>query len=255
MSFDYQPLPSVDLFPSDWDTHTIPDYHSVVSIQICELYNDGFFNLAREDWDFGPKYSAEQHAQLCKKITEHYWYREIALTPPAVWKREFLRKMTEIMPKYMKWYELVNSEDMHLGHTYDIVTGSYTKQDLGSGSNSTNRTVNETVDNDEYYKSRNIFSDFPQTSLTGNNQDYASTGNDIEYEQITDRDRDETESVTGSNTSRLDGSKNYSENRVHIADPFEFVEDILKFDNVDASIINEIEPLFSCLFTVNINGF
>lgn len=252
---DYTPLQPVEPFPSDWDTYTIPDYHAVVSIQLCELYNDGFFDLSRSDWDFGPKYSAEQHEQLCRKITQHYWYREIALTPPAVWKREFLRKMNEIMPKYMKWYELVNSEDMHLGHTYDLITGAYTKQDLGSSSNASNRSTTENTDTDDYYKSRNIFSDFPQTSLTGNNQDYASTGNDTEYEEVTEVDRSETEGITGSASSQVDGTKNYNETRVHIADPFEFVEDILKFDNVDNSIINEIEPMFSCLFTVNINGW
>lgn len=170
------------------------DYHSVVTIQLCELANAGFFDLTREDWDFNPKYSAEQHAQLCKKITEHYWLREIALIPPGIWKREFLRKMNEIMPKYMDWYKTLDDGSL-----------------LGTES--------------EYYKSRNIFSDFPQTSLQGESQDYASTGNDVEYE------------------------------RIKQLDPLALADRISNYNDVDLAIINEIEPLFSCLLTVNINGF
>ena len=190
MAFEYNPI-----IPFDFDPEcNRPDYHAVVSIQLCELIDAGFFDLTRVDWDFGPKYSAEQHAQLCKKITDHYYFREIALTPPGVWKREFLRKLNEIMPKYMILYK--NADDGVL---------------LGTES--------------EYYKSRNIFSDFPQTSLAGNNQDYASTGNDTEYE------------------------------RIKQLDPIEIAERLRAYDDVDLMVIKEIEPLFSCMFTVNINGF
>lgn len=170
------------------------DYHSVVTIRLCELAEAGFFDLTRDDWDFGPKYSAEQHAQLCDKITKHYWFREISLIPPGIWKQEFLRKMNEIMPKYMAWYKALD----------DGI-------ELGTES--------------EYYKSRNIFSDFPQTQLEGSNQDYASTGNDVEYEKIRQ------------------------------IDPLELADKLEKYVDVDLAIINEIEPLFSCFLTVNINGF
>lgn len=185
-----------DVHPIDpnWEYSTNPDYHAVVTIQLCELANDGFFDLNRSDWDFNPKYSAEQHAQLCKKITDHYWFREIALIPPGIWKHEFLRKMNEIMPKYMQWYKTLD-EDVQLGTE------------------------------GEYYKSRNVFSDFPQTSLQGNSQDYASTGNDVEYE------------------------------RIKQLDPLELADRLQRYNDVDLAIINEIEPLFSCLLTVNVNGF
>ena len=170
------------------------DYHAVVSIQLCELANAGFFDLTRSDWDFGPKFSLEQHTRLCEKITAHYWFREIGLTPPGIWKHEFLRKMNEIMPKYMDWYKTIDDGVM-----------------LGTEG--------------EYYKSRNVFSDFPQTSLQGNSQDYASTGNDVEYE------------------------------RIKQLDPMELGDRLNRYNDVDLAIINEIEPLFSCLFTVNINGY
>jgi len=98
------------------------------------------------------------------------------------------------MPKYMYWYKTLDD---------DILLGT----------------------EGEYYKSRNVFSDFPQTSLVGDSQDYASTGNDVEYE------------------------------RIKQMDPLELEDRIKNYNDVDLAIINEIEPLFSCLFTVNINGF
>ena len=190
----FTPLPDAPTFPSDWDSFTIPDYHAVVTIQLCELAEAGFYDLTREDWDFGPKYSSEQHAQLCKKITDHFWLREIALTPPSVWKHEFLRKLNEIMPKYMDWYKTIDE---------GVVLGTES----------------------EYYKSRNIFSDFPQTSLQGETQDYASTGNDVEYE------------------------------RIKQLDPLELADRLSRYVDVDLAIINELETMFSCLFTVNINAY
>ena len=102
--------------------------------------------------------------------------------------------MNEIMPKYMNWYKTLDD---------DVLLGT----------------------EGEYYKSRNIYSDFPQTSLQGNSQDYASSGNDMEYE------------------------------RIRQLDPLELGERLERYNDVDLAIINEIEPLFSCLFTVNTNGF
>ncbi len=181
-------------FDENWMVSHRPDYHAIVTIQLCELIDADFFDLEREDWDFGPKYTDEQHAQLCKKIVDHYYYREIALVPPGRWKREFLRTMNEIMPKYMPLYKAIDDG-------------------LAIGSES------------EYYKARNIFSDFPQTALAGENQDYASTGNDTEYE------------------------------RIKYLDPIELERRLREYYDVDLAIIHEIEPLFSCLLSLNVNGY
>lgn len=248
-----------------------PDFHSVVTIQLCELIEDGWFDLTKPDWDFGPKYSDAQHKQLCKKITDHFFMREIAIVPPGLWKREFLRKMNEIMPKYMSWYKLVAERSDQLGHSYDYITGdgntNSTGQQLVNGKS--NKTVsgensrNEKGKDDVYYKSRNIYSDFPQTLLAGHNQDYASSGNDSEYEKIIESEKDITEkskentNATNDETtnSKNDEKKDYRETREHVADPLTMLDNILMFNDVDNSIIKEIEPLFSCLYTVNVNAF
>lgn len=182
--------------PYDFDEEcNRPDWHAVNTIQLCELIEGDFFDLTRSDWDFGPKYSAEQHAKLCSKITDHFYYREIALTPPGVWKREFIRTMNEIMPKYIPLYKLLEESPGLLSA------------------------------DSEYYKSRNIYSDFPQTRLNGNNGDYASSGNDMEFERI---------------------------KQLNIIDA---MEKLKNYKDIDLMIIDEIEPLFSCLFTINVNAF
>ena len=108
---------------------------------------------------------------------------------------EFLRTMYEIMPKYIPLYKILDESPQLLGAESD------------------------------YYKARNIYSDFPQTQLNGQNGDYASSGNDTEYERI---------------------------RQLNIMD---IAERIKGYDDVDKLIINEIEGLFSCLFTVSINGY
>lgn len=179
--------------PIDFDSVYEPEFHSVSNLCLGELYRDGWFDLTEQSWDF-PKFNEEQHARLCKKILNHYYMRDIGILPLGAWKREFLRKLDEIMPKYIVLYrKLAQSPDS-----------------LNSA--------------DEYYKSRNVFSDFPQTRLSGN-EDYASSGTDHQYERI----RDGT--------------------------VFDFAERIKSYDDVDLLIVNELEPLFSCLLTLNINAW
>ncbi len=189
-----QAMNDVQHFDENWSMSHRPDFHAIVTIQLCELIEADFFDLHRADWDFGPKFSTAQHFNLCNKITAHYYYREIALVPPGKWKREFLRKMNEIMPKYIPLYKALDD---------GIAIGSES----------------------EYYKSRNIFSDFPQTALAGNNQDYASTGNDLEYE------------------------------RIKYLDPMELELRLREYNDVDLAIIDEIEPMFSCLLSLDVDGY
>lgn len=181
------------LTPPDYDSVIESEFHDVVTLALGELYKEGWFDLTNPTWDF-PKYNDTQHKRLCDKILNHYYMRNIGVLPLSAWKREFLRKLSEIMPKYIVLY----------------------------------RKIDENPDNfnarDEYYKSRNVVSDFPQTQLSGN-EDYASTGVDHQYERIHDG-------------TILELSKLLSE-----------------YDDVDLQIVDELESLFSCLFTVNMNNW
>lgn len=171
-----------------------PDFHAVVTIQLCELIDAGFCDGKLTGWEW-PKYDDEQDARLRSKLVNHYYYREIGLVPPGRWKREFIRKMCEIMPKYIPFYKLLDENPELFGGDSD------------------------------WYKGRDIYSDFPQTQLSGNNGDYASSGNDREYQ------------------------------RIHQDNIFDTAERLKSYDDVDLMIVNDMASLFSCLFTVNTNSY
>ena len=171
-----------------------PDFHAVVSIQLCELVEAGFCDRHLTGWEW-PSYSVEQDTRLREKLVDHYWFREISLVPPGIWMHEFVRRMREIMPKYIPLYKL-------MAESPELYGGS-----------------------SEWYKGRDVFSDFPQTQLSGENQDYASSGNDREFQRI------RQENV-------IDTAKRLTD-----------------YNDVDLMIVDDMSPLFSCLFTVNTNSF
>lgn len=171
-----------------------PDFHSNVTIQLCELVDAGFCDASFTGWTW-PKYTDEQDARLRTKLSDHYWYREIAIVPPGIWKHEFIRKMREIMPKYIPLYKLMDeSPELYGGDS-------------------------------EWYKGRDIYSDFPQTQLNSENGDYASSGNDREFQ------------------------------RIRQADYIETAKRLSDYDDVDLLIVKAMESMFSCLFTVNVNAY
>lgn len=194
-------LDKIDTY-EDWVEKTFPhpwygenDFHAVSTIQLGELIDCGWFNWSEEDgwiWDY---YSEEQKIRLQRKIDNHYFWREIGILPPKQWKMEFLRTLNEIMPKY-KWL--------------------YAKIEDG---------FDPFLEYDKWGKSRRIGSEFPQTMLSGNS-DYASDGDDREYEEL----------KTG-----------------------DVLEKWLKFQDqfrdVDVMIIEDLDCLFSHLSSVSFNGW
>ena len=171
-----------------------PDYHSVYSIQLCELINGGWIDFDDESWNFD-SYNTEQRNRLWDKFKKRFYWREIGITPPGQWKWELLRKLNEIMPKYKPAYKALDE-------------GQNIFQHYG-----------------EYGKSRNIYSDFPQTML-GDNEDYASNGTDRQHEEI------------------------------YLGDWMEQTQKLQKqYDDIDVLILEELETMFNCMFTVNVNGY
>lgn len=172
-----------------------PDYHSVFTIQLCELINTpGGIDFTDESWDFD-SYNEEQRNRFWKKFEARFYWREIGVLPASRWKWELLRKLNEIMPKYKPVYEALEN-------------GQNLFQKYG-----------------EYGKSRTVYSDFPQTQLSGLNQDYASNGTDKEHENI------------------------------YLGDWFEQMAKLKSYDDVDVMILNELETMFSVFSTVSMNGY
>lgn len=168
------------------------DWHAIASIQLGQLVEYGFVSWDETwAWDW---YDEEQRDRWQNLFEGRYWWREISIVPPGRWKQQLLQKLNECMPKYKPLYELAA------------------------------KGLDPLQVSNEYGKSRDIFSEFPQTMLSGNS-DYASTGNDRQYERVTEGD---------------------------IMEKFAAME---HFRTVDQMLLDEVEPLFSCLFTVNVNSY
>lgn len=172
----------------------VPDWHAVETANFGELVEAGFIRLGTAEWEFD-HYDDEQYERIIAKIQDRFWFREISCTPPGRWKREFIRKLNEIAPKYNLLYR-------QLENGLDPLQ----------------------VEN-RYGKSRQIFSDFPETMLSGNS-DYASSGNDREYEDIVEGD---------------------VANRV--------IDFASRYQDIDVLILNELETLFSPFISVSMNGW
>lgn len=127
--------------------------YDYMTITLGEWYEMRFYRPLEDDsWRFDA-YSDEQYTRLCTKFLNRFYDREVSNTVPNRWKRAYLRKLNEIMPKYKLLYARVE------------------------------QGVNPLQDSREREKSRDIFSDFPETMLSGNS-DYASTGNDREADVL-----------------------------------------------------------------------
>ena len=160
MSFNW-PLPSSSLR----DMPLTSDHHSVVTIKLEELIEDGF------DWGgndypiYTPKPNGvlqQEHImsggvgilnlreRLNNKIINQYASREICVIPPGIWKRFITRKLNLIMPVYNRLYKLIDDG------RFDILEM-------------------DTM----YQKSRSVYSEYPQSQIQGSN-DYARDASDNE---------------------------------------------------------------------------
>lgn len=122
--------------------------YDYMTITLGEWYELGFYAPSDDSWRFDA-YDDAQYERLCNKFLDRYYYREVSIPLPAQWKRAYLRKLNEIMPAYKLLYARVE------------------------------QGVNPLQEGRDRAKSRDIFSDFPETMLSGNS-DYASTGTDRE---------------------------------------------------------------------------
>ena len=187
---DFEFDPHLEYGHGGWEE--MHEFHDASSVQLGELVEAGWFDLTDKVTWHWPQYDDAQDARLRDKIVNRFWDRGIGVLPPGLWKRRFIELMNEIMPKYVLMYQILNEDGNIAGHE------------------------------GEWYKSRNIFSDFPQTQL-GGNSDYASTGNDTEYERI---------------------------KRADVLDTLERLKD---YRDVDVLVLNDLEQMFSCLISVLVN--
>lgn len=174
------------------------EYHQVMTITLGELLAPGGIDWTSDEWSWRESaYNDAQYTRCCRKIENRYYDREIGVLPASRWKRHFLRLIDEIMPTLKPLYELAD------GNPGIFLT-----------------------DTDTWHKMRTVFSDFPATQLT-ENQDYASNATDTQYETVTNGDfMDKISAIRRGD-----------------------------YVDIDVLLLEHLEKCFSPLWTVNLNNY
>lgn len=187
-----------DTMPPYDPCETSDDFHAVTTITLGELLTEGGIDWTQPTWTWREDaYNDAQYARCCKKIENRYYDRELGVMPPGRWRRHFMRLISEFMPILKPLYELAD------GNPGIFLT-----------------------DADTWHKTRIVFSDFPATQLT-ENQDYASNATDTQYETITNGD---------------------FMNKISAIRRGDYVD-------IDVLLLEHLEECFSPLWTVNINNY
>lgn len=174
------------------------DFHAVTTITLGELLTEGGIDWTQPAWSWREDaYNDAQYARCCKKIENRYYDRELGVMPPGRWRRHFMRLISEFMPILKPLYDLAD------GNPGIFLT-----------------------DADTWHKTRTVFSDFPATQLT-ENQDYASNATDMQYETITN----------GDFISKISAIRRGD------------------YVDIDVLLLEHLEECFSPLWTVNINNY
>lgn len=185
-------------FPHYTPNDTRDEYHQVMSITLGELLVPGGIDWDSNEWSWRESaYNDTQYTRCCRKIENRYYDREIGVLPASRWKRHFLRLTDEIMPVLKPLYAAVD------GNPGVMLS-----------------------DMDTWHKMRTVFSDFPATQLS-ENQDYASNATDNQYETIT--------------------NGNFMDKITHIKQG--------DYVDIDVLLLDHLEECFSPLWTVNLNNY
>ena len=196
-----------------------------------------------------PIFDESYRPKLNDKIIDHYFFREIGQETAAQFANMMKRTMQEIMPKYNKLYEAMQTELDHPLSDFTRhrdIAEDYTSAVDGKTTNKSNGE-NHTSSKDH---NRNVFQDTPMSLLSNSgspsieNLDYATN---VTYDDGNGT-TDGTSSNIGSGTSETDRV----DNTVRIEDEYgrnkslaylinEFSE---KYVDIDLMIINDLEDLF-----------
>lgn len=180
----------------DWDELSqagTDEWHDAITITLQELLQDpGILEEMETRWESFDAYDEEQRARLWTKLRARFDWREVGILPLRRWMDRLFARLNECMPKYKPLYAAIDSG------------------------------VSVMTDSDEWHKSRDVFSTFPQTALGGANQDYASSGTDREHETVRDR-------------GLLD-----------------VAERLRTYSDIDAMILDELDPCFMCIMSTTL---
>lgn len=207
-----------------------------------------------------PIFDENYRTVLEKKILKHFYTREICEETTGLWKLRLDAKLNEIMPYYNKLYK---SELLEFNPLYTANLTRTKKTDYDSNRNE-NENINDTTKNNGTTNSTNessvnetgtdLYSDTPQGSLTG-----------VENETYLTNARKTTDSGTTTSTTSNTSTENSTYGRVRdntdaLTSTEDYLETVIGFEgtnasellmkyretfiNIDVMILNELEDLF-----------
>lgn len=226
------------------------------------------FDIGLKDY---PIYKEEHREQLNKKIIDHFYFREIGLETPELFKRFLNRKMNEIMPYYNQRYK---SEDVEFNPLYNIEiketfereldsTGSMEQSSEAKENSSASNSGNTNTKTDTHNIGVGVTSDTPQSELSMEdikNNKYASSTVHNDDDNITNQNINQDGTSSGNVNSETSGNaKNMQNNKETYTKFTEGSSAGLPFSkaikqwreimlNIDMEIIEELEPLFMQIY-------
>lgn len=237
-------------------------YHrgAIFTVELGSLVENGF-DLGMKDY---PIYDENYREPLNNKIIEHFWFREIGLETPQLFRRFLNRRMNEIMPYYNQLYKSALLEFDPLSN-YNMQTEGTTKaqadnkRDYKRTERSTSNASTET-DNTTDSTARNLVSQTPQMQLSGHD-DYASNITDsVSNSKVVGTTSQDTvaDSTADDRTSELFKNTEQYVTRVSglsgvlAADALDRYRNTLI--NIDMMIISDLNNLFMGIYTDYFNA-
>lgn len=185
--------------------------------------------LVESGFDIGlneyPIWDEDYRVVLNKKITDHYWFREIGQETPGLFKFYLNRTMNEIMPYYNQLYKTTiyeynpihnadYTEEHTISRTHDNVvdtTGQLDTTDItdttvessssGSSQDSTNSTMNT--------NNKHIGIDTPQSALDITDADSVTYASEINFDKnngVTDQSGESSQQSSANSSSNVENT-------------------------------------------------
>lgn len=196
-----------------------------------------------------PIFDETYRSRLNDKIIDHYFFREIGQETAAQFAQMMKRTMQEIMPKYNRLYNAIETD---LNHPLsDFTRHRNIDEDFTSeidGTTSSRSDGTSSASSTDH--NRNVFQDTPMSLLSNNG---SPSIEDMDYAtNVTYNDSNGTTSGTTASINNGTSSSDRTDNKVREEDEYgrnkslaflinEYAE---KFIDIDVLIINDLEDLF-----------
>lgn len=211
-------------------------------------------NVLKTSWDkiFTSKakfFDEAYRSVLCQKILKHYYFREICCETVGLWVTWCNTRLEEIMPYYNQLYE---SARLKFEPLQDVnVTRVHNRKGVEVREQNSNTDITSNTKSDSSNKRMDLYSDTPQGSLTGvENEEYLTNAR-----KVTDTNTTNNTGTTNTDES-VNGTNNTTEDYLETVSGKQGAQSFSKLLseyrstllNIDMQVIEEFSDLFMNLW-------